>query len=87
MSFGDRSIVLAFIAVGIVPLVFAIVFISYFAVREPDRLQSEAYRLEDRRLTLQSKEHRVPIPVEREEVTAESTAADHWLETRDDKRV
>src|SRR6476469_4690967 len=54
LSLGERAFGWAFLIIGAFTALFAASFITYFAFNNPDRLQSESFQLEQRRLTLQS---------------------------------
>jgi hypothetical protein len=69
LSLGERAFAWVFVGVAIATVLFAVGFISYFARVDPDRLQSEEYQLQHRRLTLQSKEHPEPREITTEVVT------------------
>jgi hypothetical protein len=71
LGLGERAFAWGFVTIAILAVLFAAGFIGYFARVDPDRLQSEEYQLEQRRLTLQSKEHPEPREIAAEVVTEE----------------
>ena len=72
LGIGERTFAWVFVGVAILTILFAAGFISYFARFDPDRLQSEEYQLEQKRLTLQSKEHPEPRDITAEVVTEDT---------------
>lgn len=45
LGFGDRAFAWVAVGIAIFVIIFAVAFISYFALADPDRLQSEEYQL------------------------------------------
>lgn len=74
LSFGERVFAWLFVGAAFLALLFAIGFMSYFARVDPNRLQSEEYQLEQRRLTLQSKEDPEPRAITAEPVSEDTEA-------------
>lgn len=72
LGLNERAFAWVFVGIAIAAFLFAMGFISYFAWFDPDRLQSEEYQIEQRRLTLQSKEHPEPRAIT-EEIVMEDT--------------
>lgn len=72
LGLQERAFAWVFVGIATVALVYAVGFLSYFARKDPDRLQSEEYQLEQRRLTLESKEHPEPRTIEAEVVTEDA---------------
>jgi hypothetical protein len=74
LGFDAEAFAWAFVGIGVLCVLFAIAFISSFAIWAPDRLQSEEYQLEQKRLTLQSKEDPEPRAITTEVVTEDAEA-------------
>lgn len=72
LGLQERAFAWVFVGIAVFALVYAVGFLSYFARTDPDRLQSEEYQLEQRRLTLESKEHPEPRTIEAEVVTEDA---------------
>jgi ABC-type multidrug transport system fused ATPase/permease subunit len=57
---GDQLVRLALIGFAAVPVLATLVFYAIFMFRDPDRLQSEEYRIQLRELKLRLRQHQRP---------------------------
>lgn len=68
---------LVFIAVALLVVLVAVAAYIYFALRDPDRLQSEEFVLKQQELQARAKEG-IVIDMRRVRKEANPTAEDHW---------
>lgn len=60
LRLGERAFAWVFVGLAVATFLFAIGFICYFALVDPDRLQSEEYQLHLREINLRFRQNRKP---------------------------